>query len=388
MNRWKEEVMRHLWMAVLCLGLLVNVQAETSFDESFDGPALDAAWTILNGPGSYDLKANPGNLRLHLVGPRTHGEGWMDRTLHPGWTPGMCIYREFEGTNWTMNAKGHYHIRVPGTGAQRAKIVIAWSDTEHLVIEKHSDAWYGPPLLMATLFEGELGRVFVANEDMQADDDSVVNGWTDYAYVYQIVREGQTVIVNYSSDGGQTFEEALRGTYTVELGNKQKVVFSSTVWTTAGSYVDWDFVNVRGSDASTFSRFIPALNAVTYGSEPGRDRVFSAGLIELGENSDGIDPLSEAVSFSVGKHALEIPAGSFALVGKRRYQYSGTIGPATVSCMLKSLGDNQYGYRVHVKNCDLSGTRNPAILNLQIGDDVGEVETRMKGVLHSSRRSK
>ena len=137
-----------------------------------------------------------------------------------------------------------------------------------------------------------------------------------------------------------------------------------------------------------FSAFIPGVTSIRYGSEAGKDRVFAAGLLELGEDSDGVDPVTEDVCFGLGTCVIEIPAGLFQAVGSRRYRYSDTLDGARIWFMLIDLGDGQYGYRIHVRNCDLSGTANPAILNLQIGDDVGEVETRMKGVLNSSRRSK
>lgn len=141
-----------------------------------------------------------------------------------------------------------------------------------------------------------------------------------------------------------------------------------------------------GEGVVAFARFVPASTYISYHRREGRDRLFAAGLLKLGPESDGIDPLAEDVLFEIGSFRLEIPPGEFKLRGSKRYCYSGMIGETVVWFMLKELRQGGYGYRVHVKDCDLSGTANPTTLGLSVGNDEGWGVSRMSGVLRSSRR--
>jgi hypothetical protein len=69
-------------------------------------------------------------------------------------------------------------------------------------------------------------------------------GWTKHTYFYRIVKVGRNITFGYSYDGvnytsgfSAQLKQAVTGT--------QRVVIDANVWTTAGSYVDWDYLHVE-----------------------------------------------------------------------------------------------------------------------------------------------
>jgi hypothetical protein len=88
----------------------------------------------------------------------------------------------------------------------------------------------------------------------------------------------------------------------------------------------------------------------------------------LAADSDGIDPLTETVAFRVGAFAGILLPGSFTLVRKGRYAFTGNVDGVPTTVQIRSLRGKQYEAR-------LSAAVNPrsVLLLLQIGDDAGVV---------------
>jgi hypothetical protein len=102
----------------------------------------------------------------------------------------------------------------------------------------------------------------------------------------------------------------------------------------------------------------------------------------LGAGSNGIDPLTEDVSFQVGTFSTTIPAGSFhfkpAKPGKHgkpgklaQFTFEGVIDGVAVEAKITPLGANSFEFKTEGQGADLTGTANPVTLGLTIGDDGG-----------------
>jgi hypothetical protein len=91
----------------------------------------------------------------------------------------------------------------------------------------------------------------------------------------------------------------------------------------------------------------------------------------LGAGSDGIDPLTEDVSFQVGTFSTTIPAGSFKQDKKGRFKFEGVIDGVALEAVIQPLGGDTYEFKAEGANADLTGTVNPVTVALTIGDDGG-----------------
>ena len=107
----------------------------------------------------------------------------------------------------------------------------------------------------------------------------------------------------------------------------------------------------------------------------------------VGEASDGIDPMAEDMTVTVGSYMLTIPGGSFSSVVNGGYHYRGTIEGSEVEVMVRLPGDGveRYDFFMTIKNIDLAGTANPLTIGLAIGNEGGNVEKRLQGVLTNNR---
>lgn len=107
----------------------------------------------------------------------------------------------------------------------------------------------------------------------------------------------------------------------------------------------------------------------------GNKNVQLEGHFTPGPGSDGLEPLTEAVTLRVGSFVLTIPAGSFTLKnGKQHFSYRGTIDGVKVKASLKGpQRGGSYKVGVHLKGRFTSITR-PTVLTLVVGDDTATIE--------------
>jgi len=92
----------------------------------------------------------------------------------------------------------------------------------------------------------------------------------------------------------------------------------------------------------------------------------------LSPQSDGIAPLSEAMTLHVGTFATTIPAGSFKLdESKLRFKFKGVIAGVALEAMIRPLGDKSFRFRAKGAQVELAGTANPVTLRLTICGDGG-----------------
>jgi len=126
-------------------------------------------------------------------------------------------------------------------------------------------------------------------------------------------------------------------------------------------------------------RFLPMRHlavqaATTHLGRPGSDRLDLIAGFRLGDGSDGLAPDREDLVLKLGTYEETVPAGSFVCsTGVCTYEAAGPgITRASIEVDTASF---------EVRGVDLSGTANPAALELRIGDDLGQTMVRLEGRL-------
>lgn len=223
------------------------------FTDGFGGVVLDPSWQVVSGLGSYSLSDNSGHLRYYLQGFRAYSGGWVHNfQCSGGWCPSLTLIRAFDGSNWTLRTKATYNIRwsfssnptltVDSTGIQEQVFYIAFGEgvNDYLRISRGTDKWTGTNILTAYLVSG--GIVVASNKTLRASDDIPLAGgkWLRHTYWYEIKREGQEITFSISYDG-TNYTQAFKTSLTSSVGTKQRAIIDAGVWTTAGSYTDWDY---------------------------------------------------------------------------------------------------------------------------------------------------
>jgi Beta-propeller repeat len=131
------------------------------------------------------------------------------------------------------------------------------------------------------------------------------------------------------------------------------------------------------SDQEPFATL--AVNAeIELSHRANHDKFEVKATMTLSPSSNGIAPLTEAVTVQVGTFSATIPAGSFKLK-KGRFRFEGVIDGIKLEAVLRSmiLG-NDYEFTVEGKGADFTGTKNPVTVGLTIGDDSGSKTIKAK----------
>jgi hypothetical protein len=98
----------------------------------------------------------------------------------------------------------------------------------------------------------------------------------------------------------------------------------------------------------------------------------------LGSGSNGISPVSELTTLSVGSVTIILPPNSFKDKGKKKegpFQYKGTMSGIKLDIQIKPQGGPAYRITAEGKNANMSGTTNPVPVQLTIGDDTSGPKT-------------
>ncbi len=214
----------------------------SGFSEDFSAPSLDSSWQVNPGIGRYSLTDNSGHLRYYLDGDRAYSGSALG--VVSNWSPSLTLIRPFSGDNWVLRTKAHYNIKWYMTGAQYQVMYIAFGEGNgnYLRINRGTDQWYNANVLDAQLVVN--GQEVASNNAMRAPDDVVVAEWLRRPYWYEITRNGQCVTLRYSYDG-VNYLTAFSAALPAGVTAAQRVIIDGNVWTTAGSYVDWDYINVN-----------------------------------------------------------------------------------------------------------------------------------------------
>jgi len=220
------------------------------FSDDFIGSTLNSAWQVLPGQGSYTVGAG---LRYFNAGPTASTTGWFN--------PALTLALPFTGTSWEMNTKATYslHWLVSGSytgppvptpfgssGAQGPEVLVKfnpvvidtnYAGSDYVVVERVIDAFYGSNSLSASY-----GLISNGNL-LNPADSNISNNIADGTYWYQIVRDGGTLTMNYSSDG-ITYLNAFTTTLSDPLNPYNELLLGGNTFSTVGSYTDYEYVTI------------------------------------------------------------------------------------------------------------------------------------------------
>ena len=135
----------------------------------------------------------------------------------------------------------------------------------------------------------------------------------------------------------------------------------------------WVLTDANGN--VPFAAFNPKVE-ITLGPLANDDEFEVKAPLTLGASSDGIAPLTEAVTIQVGSFSATIPAGSFTLKPATPnkpafFKFQGTINGVALEAKITPLGANSFEFKAEGNGLNLTGTVNPVTVTLLIGNDQG-----------------
>ena len=120
-----------------------------------------------------------------------------------------------------------------------------------------------------------------------------------------------------------------------------------------------------------FSGFAPRAE-FTLGPKANDDSYWVRGWLKLADTSNGIDPLTEAVTVKVGPFSHTLPAGSFTREGDS-YVFKGALGASVLDVRITgSSTPGGYSFKSCLKKAELKATTLEPEVQLTIGDDSGQ----------------
>jgi hypothetical protein len=105
--------------------------------------------------------------------------------------------------------------------------------------------------------------------------------------------------------------------------------------------------------------------------KPNKDRFELLSSFTLGSASNGINPVTDAVTLEAGTFTTTIPAGSFKEIGLGIFVFHGVIGGVRLEALIAPTGSLRYALVAAAQDANLTGTKNPVPVSLTIGDDCG-----------------
>jgi hypothetical protein len=132
---------------------------------------------------------------------------------------------------------------------------------------------------------------------------------------------------------------------------------------------DYVIDNIYFNEGQPFAQISPRLQ-LKMDSGPNDDKFQIHASFVLGPGSNGISPLIENITLSVGKISMTIPAGAFTQNGAGVFKFDGTIDAAELSVTLRAT---RQGYEFDCKGSgiDFDESELPMFVGLLIGDDFG-----------------
>ncbi len=106
---------------------------------------------------------------------------------------------------------------------------------------------------------------------------------------------------------------------------------------------------------------------IQFGSVPNHDAFgFGSSFTLSSTDSNGIDPLTEAVTLQVGTFTATIPPGSFTKRPDGSFTFVGVVNGVGLGALIKPTGTLRYLFEAKANGANLAGTKNTVI-----GDDSG-----------------
>jgi hypothetical protein len=160
----------------------------------------------------------------------------------------------------------------------------------------------------------------------------------------------------------------------------ESVVAGETVDFTVGYGIDGDyFGDATGLDA-TIRLVVPItpFNAFTADvgikleTQPKKQTFKLNARFITGSDSNGIDPLNEALTFQVGTFTATVPAGSFR-PSDGSFWFKGVIKGVSLQVRITPVNGDSFDFMAKGSRADLSGTAIPVSVGISIGDDSGKL---------------
>jgi hypothetical protein len=142
----------------------------------------------------------------------------------------------------------------------------------------------------------------------------------------------------------------------------------------------WVLTDANGN--VSFDAFAPKVE-ITLGPLANDDEFQVKATLTLGTNSNGIAPLTEAVTIQVGSFSATIPAGSFKFKPAtpkkpEQFTFEGIINGVALDAKITPLGGNSFEFKAEGIGVNLTGTVNPVTVGLTIGNDQGSAAVTAK----------
>jgi hypothetical protein len=232
-------------MALLTILVIAGAQlagAANIFSDEFSGAALNPAWQVSPGQGSYGVSG--GSLRYVNQGPLSSPGGWG--------TTSLALAVPFSGTHWQLDTKATYNLiwlnrSGASSGAQRALFMVSFdpasSYDDYAAFDRGVDAWYNANFLSA--YHSNPPASTVVNGLVNPSDSVIVNNTANGTYWYRMIRDGGTLELQYSYDG-LTYTSAFKSNLSDPTNPFNKVIISGNTWESVGSYTDYDYVRIEG----------------------------------------------------------------------------------------------------------------------------------------------
>jgi hypothetical protein len=215
---------------------------------------------------------------------------------------------------------------------------------------------------------GDTVRLYVDGNIEASSQETwpTANGFDPYLYL--------GTAPNYG--GWDHYYNAVKGiTDNLVIWDYAKTDFSDRFIENPGSYVFTDFT--MDSVALIFQNV----------ESESSDSAKLHGTFVLGTDNDGIDPLVDDLQIALGSYQLTIPAGSFVLK-KSDYVFQGVIDGAKVHARISNSDPDTYVISAKIKDIGLTSVTNPIPIHLRIGNDYGEQEQRLSGVIKALNKVK
>jgi hypothetical protein len=198
-----------------------------------------------------------------------------------------------------------------------------------------------------------------------------IDGTADTVRAY---RDG--VIVGRASGRWNTLGTALTNRFRLGTGPDAEAADKFI----SDNIVVWDYAKTDFSDrfnenpiGKSFSNFGPRAE-LRLGPKANDDSYWVRGWLKLASTSNGINPLTEAVTVKVGPFSHTVPPGSFVQDGAS-YLFKGPVGPSTLDVSITgSSTPGGYSFKSCLKKGSLGATTMEPQVQLTIGDDQGQAK--------------
>jgi len=197
----------------------------------------------------------------------------------------------------------------------------------------------------------------------------LINGTEDKV---QVFRNGNLVssTTNSWNPNGTNLYDIILG-WSPDGGGYNKFITDNIV---VYDYAKTDFSDrfKENPAGKTFAAF-NATADTTYGPKPNDNSLKLNGNFTLATDSNGIDPVGEAVTVSLGSYSISIPSGSFQMDGTS-YKYVDAAKHLNVAIRPSSGSGTSYQNDFHADFANVYGITPPPSAQLTIGDDYGSTK--------------